>query len=54
VTNENLNATNSRIRDTDYASEAAKNMKLNILQNMGTSVLSQANAKGQLALKLIG
>ena len=54
VTNENLNATNSRIRDTDYASESAKIMKLNILQNMGTSVLSQANANGQLALKLIG
>ena len=54
VSNENLNATNSRIRDTDYASEAAKNVKLNILTNMGTSVLSQANSNSQLALKLIG
>ena len=51
---ENLSAANSRIRDTDYASETAKNAKLNILTNAGTSVLAQANAQGSAALKLIG
>ena len=54
VSHENLSATNSRIRDTDYANEAANGTRLTILQNMGTSVLSQANSNPQLALKLIG
>jgi flagellin len=54
VASENLNAANSQIRDTDFASETASNTKLNILTNAGTSVLSQANASGQAALKLIG
>ena len=54
VSHENLSATNSRIRDTDYANEAANGTRLSILQNMGTSVLSQANSNPQLALKLIG
>jgi flagellin len=54
VSSENLNAANSRIRDTDYAAETAKNAKLNILNAAGTSVLSQANAQGQSALQLIG
>lgn len=54
VTNENLSAANSRIRDTDYAAETAKNAKLNILNQAGTSVLAQANAQGQNALSLIG
>ena len=51
---ENLSAANSRIRDTDFASETAKNTKLNILTNAGTSVLAQSNAQGSAALKLIG
>lgn len=54
VSAENLSTANSRIRDTDYAMETAKNVKLNILGNAGSSVLSQANARGQQALKLIG
>ncbi|MBT5093984.1 MAG: flagellin FliC, partial [Halobacteriovoraceae bacterium] len=54
VSSENLSAANSRIRDTDYAAETAKNTKLNILTNAGTSVLAQSNAQGQAALKLIG
>jgi flagellin len=54
VTSENLNAANSRIRDTDYASETAKNTKLNILTQAGTSVLSQANQSATAALKLLG
>jgi flagellin len=51
---ENLSAANSRIRDTDFAAETAKNTKMNILTNAGTSVLSQANSQGQAALKLLG
>ena len=54
VTGENLSSANSRIRDTDFAAETAKNTKLNILTNSGTSVLAQANAQGSAALKLIG
>ena len=54
VTNENLSAANSRIRDVDYAEVAAANAKNNILAQAGTSVLAQANAQGQGALKLIG
>ncbi len=54
ISSENLSAANSRIRDTDYASETAKKTKLDILTNAGTSVLAQSNAQGQQALKLIG
>ena len=54
VSSENMNAANSRIRDTDYAAETAKNTKLNIMTQAGTSVLAQANAQGTTALKLIG
>ncbi|MFA6238764.1 MAG: flagellin, partial [Bacteriovorax sp.] len=50
---ENLNAANSRIRDTDFAAESARNTKMNILTSAGTSVLSQANSQGQAALKLL-
>ena len=51
---ENLSAANSRIRDTDFAAESARNTKMNILTSAGTSVLSQANSQGQAALKLLG
>jgi flagellin len=54
VSNENLSATNSRIRDTEYAEVTAENVKLNILNQASTSVLSQANAQGQSALRLLG
>lgn len=54
VTSENLSAANSRIRDTDYAEETAKQAKNSILSAAGTSVLAQANATGQNALRLIG
>lgn len=54
TSSENLSAANSRIRDTDFAAESARNTKMNILTSAGTSVLSQANAQGQAALKLIG
>lgn len=54
ITSENLSAANSRIRDVDYAEATAMNAKTNILNAAGTSVLSQANATGQNALRLIG
>jgi len=54
VTNENLNAANSRIRDVDYAVVAAENAKNSILAQAGTSVLAQANSQGANALKLLG
>lgn len=54
VTVENLSEANSRIRDTDFASETAQNTKLNILNTAGASVLTQANSQGANALKLIG
>jgi flagellin len=51
---ENLSAANSRIRDVDYAQASADNAKNTILSQAGTSVLAQANAQGQGALRLIG
>ncbi|MDA8793693.1 flagellin [Bacteriovoracaceae bacterium] len=54
ISNENLAAANSRIRDVDYASATADNAKLNILNQAGTSVLAQANSNGQNALRLLG
>ena len=54
VTQENLSAANSRIRDVDYAKASADNARNNILNQAGTSVLAQANAQGQNALRLIG
>lgn len=54
VTQENLSAANSRIRDTDVAAVSSEMVRNNILLQAGTSVLSQANQANQLALKLIG
>jgi len=54
VTVENLSAANSRIRDVDVAEEAARMTSLQILQQAGISVLSQANAAPQSALSLLG
>jgi flagellin len=53
ISDENLSAANSRIRDVDVASETAEMTKNNILVQAGTSVLSQANQAPQLALKLL-
>lgn len=54
VAEENLSAANSRIRDTDVASSTAEMTRNQILLQASTSTLAQANAKDQLALKLIG
>ena len=50
---ENLSAANSRVRDTDFASEVSNNARLNILLNAGVSVLTQANSNGSQALRLL-
>src|SRR3954467_8259 len=50
---ENLTASESRIRDVDMASEMTKFTKLNILQQAGTSMLAQANQAPQNVLALL-
>ncbi|MDA8621199.1 flagellinolysin [Psychrosphaera sp.] len=50
---ENLTASVSRIRDTDFASATAKLSKLQIIQQASASLLSQANQSGRLALTLL-
>lgn len=50
---ENLAATESTIRDTDVAAEMTNFTKLQILQQAGLSVLSQANAAPQSVLSLL-
>ena len=54
VSEENLSAANSRIRDTDVARTSAELTRNNILLQASTSTLSQANQKNGIALKLIG
>ncbi len=44
----------SRIRDTDYAEEAANLSQQNIIQQAATSMLTQANSRPQIALSLLG
>ena len=54
VSDENLSAAKSRIRDVDVASETADLARNQILVQAGTSVLSQANQAPNMALKLLG
>ncbi|MAE73425.1 MAG: flagellin FliC [Bdellovibrionaceae bacterium] len=54
VSVENFSSANSRIRDTDIAESTAELSRNQILQNASVSVLSQANAAPQAALRLIG
>ena len=51
---ENTSGAYSQIRDADIAHETAEYAKFNILSQAGTSILAQANAAPQLALKLLG
>jgi len=51
---ENNSAARSRIRDTDFAIETAVMTKNQILQQAGTSILSQANQIPQAAIQLLG
>ena len=50
---ENLTASESRIRDVDMAAEMVEFTKLQILQQAGTSMLAQANQAGQGVLSLL-
>src|ERR1700716_1442959 len=50
---ENLTASESRIRDVDMASEMVNFTKLQILQQAGTSMLAQANQSSQGVLQLL-
>jgi flagellin len=53
VTVENLSASESRIRDTDMASEMMSFTRAQILQQAGTAMLAQANAVPQSVLQLL-
>jgi flagellin len=50
---ENLTAANSRIQDVDMASEMVNFTKLQVLQQAGTAMLSQANQIPQTVLQLL-
>ena len=53
ISDENLSAANSRIRDTDMAEEVSNLTKQNILMQAGIAVLGQANNTNASALKLL-
>jgi flagellin len=53
INQENLQASESRIRDVDMAAEMVTFTKLQILQQAGTAMLGQANSSPQSVLSLI-
>lgn len=53
VADENLSAANSRIRDADYAQEAAELARRGVQMQAGVSVLSQANQSKDVILSLL-
>jgi flagellin len=50
---ENLQASESRIRDTNMANETVEYTKNQILTQAGTAMLAQANQRGQTVLQLL-
>ncbi|WP_339390124.1 flagellin, partial [Vibrio neptunius] len=50
---ENVEASNSRIRDTDFAKETTAMTKAQILQQAGTSILAQAKQLPNSAMSLL-
>jgi flagellin len=50
---ENLSASESRIKDVDMASEMVNFTKLQVLQQAGTAMLAQANLQPQAVLQLL-
>ena len=52
--NENVNASKSRIKDTDFAKETTSMTKSQILQQASTSILAQAKQAPNSALSLLG
>jgi flagellin len=53
VASENLQAAESRIRDTNKASEMVNYVRSTILNQAGTAMLAQANIRNQTALQLL-
>jgi len=53
ITNENLSAANSRIIDTDFATETSNMTRAQIIQQSSVAVLTQANSTPQIALTLL-
>ncbi len=51
---ENLTASESRIRDADFAAETSKLTRSQVLSSASTSVLSLANQQSQQVLQLLG
>ncbi|MBN2685687.1 MAG: hypothetical protein JXR40_10435 [Pontiellaceae bacterium] len=51
---ENISAAESRIRDVDVAKETAEMTKYQILQQVGTAMLAQANQLPNQVMKLLG
>jgi len=54
VAAENMQASESRIRDVDMASEMVNYTKNQILSNANTAMLAQANVKSQSVMQLLG
>lgn len=50
---ENVSASRSQLRDTDYAKETAELTRTQILQQSSTTVLAQANQRPQAALSVL-
>ena len=53
VANLNMNASRSRIQDTDYATESTNLAKSQIIAQAATAMLAQANQSGQSVLALL-
>jgi flagellin len=53
IASENLETSNSRIRDADFAAETAELSRTQVLQQAGLSILTQANAQPQNVLQLL-
>jgi flagellin len=53
ISAENLQAAESRIRDTDMASQMVSFTKNSVLQQAGTAMLAQANTMSQNVLSLL-
>ncbi|MFW5653441.1 MAG: flagellin [Planctomycetota bacterium] len=54
VSLENITASESKIRDTDFAIETSEMTRAQILVQSGTSVLATANSNSQTVLQLLG
>jgi flagellin len=54
VAAENMQAAESRIRDTNMASEMVNYTRSSILNQAGIAMLAQANVRNQAVLQLLG